>query len=148
MQKLSKATAAILDTLTVGLESPYTDDGESSRKIGKKGDSFTPVSVERIGNTTYSVCHYIEMNGDLVQDPEMMFKKMDDGSWIPLAIQQFVMGGRYRESVVLDGNEKPVKWSRGEYSSQRSFATMWMKNIKEQQNLTPLRQQLRESVSA
>jgi hypothetical protein len=97
---------------------------------------YMPVSVEILNKVpwvrrkptdiidgdTISICHYRELNGDLMRDPEMIFEKQGD-SWIPIYFRNDYLG--------VEENHPTERQQR----SQADFANLWMKNIKEQQNL-------------
>jgi len=129
MKPLNKQTASVLDTLTLGLVEPGAD-GASSRRVDNMPGTFMRVCVERIGASQYSVAHYYEQNGDLVQDPDMVFYKGPDGAWYPVSCQQAV--GLYTVALEFEGETisgvRPTA-----YRDLSSFAAMWMRNIKQQQ---------------
>jgi hypothetical protein len=99
-------------------------------------NTFMPVSIEVlnlvpwvmrkptdiVNGDTISVCHYGEQNGDLMRDPEMIFKKSDD-TWIPTY---------YRNDYVGIEQMEPTE---KEKLDMADFANIWMTNIKLQQNL-------------
>lgn len=127
MRALSKASAAVLETLTEGLDSDTTH-----RKIDNTGSTYMPVSVDRLGADRFSVAHNFEQNGDLVSDPDMEFVCVD-GAWYPATCQMAT--GTYSVALEMnpDGTISGVR--RRTYADLRSFATMWMRNIREQQGL-------------
>lgn len=108
-------------------------------KIDNANSSFMPVSVEEIlNNDKYmivSVAHYYDQNGDLLCDPEMCFiyiKAVD--SYMPSYFKQDGFLGREQESVLFeDGIIKGVRTKL--QADHTSFANMWLRNIKNQQNL-------------
>lgn len=133
MTPLNAATAKILDTLTQGLGNPY--EGEvSHKKLDNAKGTYMAVSVERLSPNRYSVSHYFEQNGDLVPDPDMEFFRAPEGGWYPVSIQHAT--GHYARALELDeGERKPVRWYPGVYQDLRSFATMFLRNVREQQGL-------------
>ncbi len=139
MQPVSKAAARVLDFLTRDLANPC-GEGVSSRRLGKKGDTYMPVSVERIGETIYSVAHYVEQNGDLCPDPAMTFRRREDGSWLALSIQQLWDGCVEHYGITIDENEKPSRIDPRRAADIRKFTTLWMKNVKTQQGIKLPRQ--------
>ncbi len=139
MQPVSKAAARVLDFLTRDLANPC-GEGVSSRRLGKEGDTYMPVSVQRVGETTYSVGHYVKQNGDLCPDPAMTFKRRDDGSWLALSIQQLFDGCREHYGIILDGKEEPVRIAPRRAADIRKFTSLWMRNIKAQQGIKLARQ--------
>ena len=129
MRTVSQTAAKVLDTLTANMEVG------TSRHIGEKGGAFMQVVVERLYGTHYSVSHYFEQNGDLCPDPDMEFYKTDSGAWLPI---NCTMPGAYTEAVRCDGKGKPMNYSPRALGDLCSFTTVWMRNIKEQQNLRSL----------
>ena len=113
---------------------------ETARKIDN--GPFMAVHVDRLSETTFSVAHYYKQNGDLVCDPDGVFLKTDAG-WVPVTLQ--LSTGHYTVAVELDHNDKPTGWRPRQYRELSSFATMWLRNILEQQGgLT----RIRRSISA
>lgn len=126
MQTISKPAAKILDTLTSGLK-----PGES-RKIDASGGSYMPVHVECLTDGHYSVAHYFEQNGDLVPDPDMEFYRAETGAWLP--VNCTMATGYYTQAISFEGS-KPKGFYPHVLRELCSFASMWMRNIKDQQNL-------------
>ena len=95
-----------------------------------------PLSVEKLhtyhAGTTYSLCHYYELNGDLCQDPEMVFLWAKSGRVYPMMYQTAIPPA-YEESIWQEGG----RWALNPKLQARhaAFAGMWMKNIKYQQKL-------------
>lgn len=131
MQPMSKSTSAVLDFLTRDLADPCVSDARSSRKVDQTNGSYMAVHVERIGPTTYSIAHYYQKNGDLVQDPDVVFVR-EQGKWYPTEIQQ-PFG--YSRVMRLDPEGKISGWSPKHYRDLRSFAITWIRNIREQQGI-------------
>lgn len=132
MRKVSKPTRATLDALVEGLDNPCVSDGESSRKIGKSGGAYMPVSVERLGRDLFSVAHYAEQNGDLMSDPEMTFWRDRDGEWYPASMTQHFVG-RYEEAIVEWNGDMPSRFNPRAQRDMAVFAATWMENIRMQQ---------------
>lgn len=132
MQPLNQTASRLLDTLTEGLADPGGAEGKSSRKYDNSNGTYMAVTVERIGATRYSVAHYFEQNGDLVADPDMEFVKVD-GKWYPAACQtQF----GYTKALEMDAYHEGIKGVyRRAYADLRSFGTLLLRNIKEQQGI-------------
>lgn len=68
-QQAQRIIAALIDGLRVG----------EHRQLGEYGRGVMPVVVENLGAGRYSIAHYFRQNGDLVADPEMVFKSAADG---------------------------------------------------------------------
>lgn len=105
-------------------------------KINNSEGIFMPLSAEKIDKVSHgeliSFAHYFEQNGDLVQDPEMIFLVLNEDMIFPVSIQHSF--GRLIEGIVFENGEL-----KGVYPNQQedmtSFANMWLKNIKEQQGI-------------
>ncbi len=130
MKPLNTATGRILDFLTRDLADP-SGPGVSNRKLDNGG--FMAVSVERIGAHRFSVAHYFEQNGDLVPDPDLELVHYS-GSWYACAITHALPFGYHRALTCTDTG-RPDRWWPREYNSLRSFATMMLRNIRNQQEL-------------
>lgn len=132
MKALSATSAATLKKMVSMMDDGYV-------KIDNTGGSFMPVSLETIfDNEKYmivSVAHYYEQNSDLLADPEMLFlyvKAMN--TYIPSYFKQDGVMGTEQESVIVENGE--IKGYRSKLQSDHTaFANLWMKNIKQQQNL-------------
>lgn len=81
-----------------------------------KNEPFQPLTIER-HDSQITVTHYIKENGDMIPDPDMELKIMNDGSWCPVAIQ--FATGHYRRAMQ----------SPQQFRDQISFSTMWAKNL-------------------
>ena len=92
-----------------------------------------PLSVEKIGTDTYSFAHYYEQNGDLVADPEMVFKKIE-GYWFPISFAMPGMG-IYREAIIFNEAEKITAFRPNELADAISFTKIWLRNIFQQQKI-------------
>ena len=132
MKTLNQTSTATLNKMISMMEDGYI-------KIDNTNSSFMPVSVEEIlNNEKYrivSVAHYFDQNGDLMADPEMCFiyiKAVD--SYMPSYFKQDGFLGREQESVLFeDGIIKGIRTKM--QADHTSFANMWLRNIKNQQNL-------------
>ena len=134
MKKLSKVSAKTFNKLIDQL------DEERSFKIDNSGGTFMPLSVEKLmdvefmGNpaTIYSLAHYFEQNGDLVPDPDMTFIRLANNSEV-IFPASFQNSFGYREAIMQ--KENGWAYSSQELADQVSFANMWLRNIRHQQNL-------------
>lgn len=141
MKTLNKTASQILSRLIDAM------NGKSHLKI--ENEPFMPLTIERIGeaiNTLYgpglpySLCHYYEQNGDLIQDPEMCFVVVDSRhttdtnlsavAIIPYMFQQANLG-IYGESAATEGN-RLVLTDHKMQSDHRDFANGWLINIEAQ----------------
>lgn len=109
----------------------------------KNSETYTPVTVEIIFFTSeyehVSICHYGEMNGDLMADPEMVFfhDKKENVAYPGYYLNHYA--GIEQTSLQYDDYGKPVGVRRVMQRGQADFANMWMKNIDEQQALALIR---------
>ena len=87
---------------------------EAGGHIKIKNDPYMPLTVEILEDDQVTLCHYGELNGDLMADPEVIFKLGTD-----LTQAKAIY---YRNDYV--GYEK--------YEDCSPFADTWLQNIKEQ----------------
>ena len=131
MKCISKAAAAVMDTLTQGLNLG------DHRKIDNCEGAFMPVCVQHMAQTElgplFSIAHYYEQNGDLMRDPEMIFLKRN-GKYYPVSFHQDGGLGFYQEAIEIQGC-RVLRYYPPILDKQASFAAMWMKNIREQQQI-------------
>jgi hypothetical protein len=135
MKFLSKHSSGIFRKLIAAM------DGKDHLKLDNSNSVFMPIIIERLHElpdplnghkvTVYSLSHYYEQNGDLVPDPDMTFAVTDEVI-IPLTYQNTY---RYDEAIQIQPSPDPWLVKHHLYNSLISFANMWLKNIKEQQNL-------------
>ena len=124
MKPLSTKHAAIMDALTFGMGGDKTH-----RRIDNHPGTFMAVVVEIVGPSRYSVAHYYKQNGDLVPDPDVEFVRQNV-AWYPVAISQWC---GYRRAAETDEDGRIVKWHRRAYRDLRSFAGIFLTNIRDQQ---------------
>jgi hypothetical protein len=129
-KSLSKKSSAIFKKIIARIP-----EGQGHVRIGEPGGAFMPLSVERLSTfdigTMYSLAHYFERNGDLCQDPEMLFIQTPAGGIFPCMFQQAVPP-IYQESIYFDGGWKLHPRMQQEHAE---FAREWLKNIEWQQGL-------------
>lgn len=118
---LNKAANQVLDLLTKDLQFGQ------ARKLVR--DSYMDVCVQDLGDNKVSVAHYFKQNGDMVPDPDMVFLKIPHlGVWVSVSYQDAY---KYNEAVVVKDGKADGIYPR-KCKEMKSFADMWMKNIKEQ----------------
>jgi hypothetical protein len=128
MQTLNAQAAAVLNTLTAGLEPGQV------RRVGATDGPFMQVVVERLNEEHFSVSHYYTANGDLVPDPDMEFLRTPAGAWACVSITQ---PQGYEEAIhYSDAWELVV--DAVALSRLTAFAQLWMRNIQSQQDLSAL----------
>lgn len=97
-----------------------------------------PVHVECLQRTPlgplFSVAHYYEQNGDLVPDPDVVFVRTADG-WAPISFQNSIA---YRVAVQFH-EDGEIEVDEREQRDLVAFCNQWMRNIQEQQGLSPRR---------
>lgn len=131
MKALNKTATATLNKMLSLLENGYV-------KIDNTNASFMPVSVEIIFESEkykqISIAHYYEQEGDLMADPEMVFiysKALDE--FYASYFKQDNLGIE-EDSIIMEHGE--IKGYRAKMQADHAtFANMWLKNIKHQQNL-------------
>lgn len=93
---------------------------------------YDRLCVENIGLNRVAVTHYFEQNGDLVQDPEVVFFVGDENlGWVPIGVTQVIGGWRTYARVAPDGS-KIVAYRKAAQASLADFAEMWAQNIEDQ----------------
>jgi hypothetical protein len=96
---------------------------------------YMPLVIERLytddhGCQVVSVCHYTQMNGDPMRDPEMCFDFRD---WRPLYLRNDFIGV---EEYVFTSPERKQYYPRLA-RELRSFAATWARNLLAQGWLEP-----------
>ena len=121
----------------------------SQKHLKIENKPFMPLTIEKIGNgietpygkgELYSLCHYYEEYGDLMQDPEMCFVVVDnrDGDTLipellvilPYMFQQSGIG-LYQESITIK-DSRLNQFNRRLQAEHTSFANQWLRNIRSQ----------------
>jgi len=150
MRPISKQAQKTLEKLAEGL----VRVGDH-RRVDNYSGAFMAVSVEVIdadrygGNLKISVAHYYTQNGDMMRDPEMIFWKADQvNRWYPIYFRQDGSIPIEQESVIFEGHtqgEDPsqIFYHPNQQKDHAVFANIWMKNIKNQQDLFKKRPQLK-----
>jgi len=108
-----------------GLEKEFEDALENGRHFHLKvfNDPWTPLTIETLPQGTgvppeISVTHYITENGELAQDPEMVFRIMN-GRWEPVYYRLALMGVEH-----IAGPGKRLVMSE--------FVNVWARNLRNQ----------------
>lgn len=158
MQPLNVKTqaAAILESLfQVAKNAADTEGYVKLNKHNHPEGAIMPVSVEILHSNPqgefFAVAHYFEQNGDLVPDPTMTFfrsNQKDIETELPLFIPVEYQDQRsFQEAVVFqeDGFVKAYKPSMTK--DLIAFTTLWMKNIRQQQNIKPVKYKKQDNSS-
>ena len=110
------------------------------RKITSEG--YITLTVEMVARCKvrgldaydYSFCHYGELNGDLMRDPEMLFLVLVDkeGVWhvYPHYYRNDYAFGIERECLSYENGE--LKVNSAMQKDHAEFAAMWLGNLKAQ----------------
>jgi hypothetical protein len=120
-------------------------NGNEHLKIAN--EPFMPLTIEKVGEDiitpmgvgcAYSLCHYYEQHGDLVQDPEMCFliwfdrtEQTEELTKVTIAPFMFQQGnlGIYQESIEFS-NQIMGEIHTNMQADHAEFADMWFGNIK------------------
>ena len=151
MKNLNKSATATFKKLIEGLEYNTETEGKKSHRRIENG-SWMPLSIEIIdktpnGQKIIMLCHYGEMNGDLMADPEMNFLVSPSGETVcPIYFRNdytTLAGFGGEKPSVFDNDENYTRYTinKAMQADQTQFANVWMKNIKEQgflEKLQPL----------
>jgi hypothetical protein len=136
MKAVSKEAKRVLDILTkdLGADNHY-------RKVNTS-EAFTPVSVDWLGEselgTFFAVAHNSVQNGDLMADPDMEFLKSKvDGNYYPIRYQNDYLPGFLGRTVaiIIKGGKITGHYPKA-VRDLCAFTTKWMRNIKNQQDLS------------
>jgi hypothetical protein len=113
--------------------------GKEYQRIEVEG--YIPLSVERVGKDLISVCHYDEMNGDLMADPECVFL-VADGKALPAYYRSDYALGLEHATVEGYFGDVPVKpYLQKELDT---FVSMWFENLREEGFFEQARQHAQE----
>ncbi len=97
---------------------------------------YMDLVIEKVGDNLISVCHYREVNGDLCQDPEIVFlippaELKDACGWFPIEITGNTYMG-YQRVATLDKDGQMKNIYPQAQAQVTTFANTWAKNIKHQ----------------
>ena len=79
-------------------------------------DHQMPLTIEKIGDNRLSVAHYYTQRGDLMSDPEIVFR-LDGDEWIPV---------RYTQHPHIHQHDEDG------LTSISTFITTWDRNLRQQ----------------
>lgn len=115
-------------------------EGVGYRKIASEG--YIDLTIEMVGRQAfggfsamdYSFCHYSELNGDLMRDPEMCFYVIvdEDDEWhvYPHYYRNDYAFGYESECMAFRDGRALV--DRKRQNDLEDFAQTWMRNLREQ----------------
>lgn len=75
-----------------------------------------PLTIEKIGDNRLSVAHYYTQRGDLMSDPEVVFR-LDGDTWVPVRYTQHPRIHHHDESGL---------------KTLKSFVNTWDRNLRKQ----------------
>lgn len=136
MKKINQQSAQVFKALLDKM------NGEDYLKLDNSEGSFMPLSIERLSSgisfgpiqaDIYSLTHYFKQNGDLVPDPDMTFAVSHSNNSSIWALSYQDQFG-YQEGIFQDSNGV-WKINKRIQRDHASFASMWLQNIKQQQNI-------------
>jgi len=114
-------------------------DANGYAKIGQDGDTYLPLVVERVGplfgeitGGLISFAHYVEQNGDLCRDPDVVMLDTLDGQLIPISYR-LDLSGIVHEALEygLGGQTTGRYWQRMQADIQ-ALCEIWARNLVEQ----------------
>ena len=89
---------------------------------------FDRLVIENIGLNRISVAHYFELNGDLVEEPDVVYYITDEGGCAPIGISQSLTGWRSYAGFSEDGGRVVLDSPNGQ-ADLAEFAEQWAENI-------------------
>lgn len=104
-----------------------------------KNPPYQPLIIEAVGPNMIALQHYVRDSwGDLVSDPDMVFywaRGMDmrtfEDRWFIVPVSLQMSSGHYFLASKIEGGDIK-QYIPAEQKRQKSFATMWAKNIRDQ----------------
>lgn len=131
MKKLKPSASAVFNKLAEGLK-----DVGDAKKIDNAPGCFMAVHIDYIWKNEhgrhYAVAHHYIQEGDVMNDPEIVFLANPSGVF-PMSFQQDNLG-LYQVAITAHDGE-PVHYAPELQASLTSFANEWMENIHQQQSL-------------
>jgi len=127
MRKVNKNSKLVLDKLW-----ELSLNNDNHHKLNNDS-TYMPLSIEILDEDQISLCHYGELNDDLMRDPEMKFFKDSNGDYYPIYYRNDYIGIEQFTGQII--NKRINIQKRKKQASQVEFANLWMNNIKEQQRL-------------
>jgi len=76
-----------------------------------KNKGYMNLSIEKIGSNRVSVAHYHRQRGDLMSDPEIVFK-IQDQQWIPVRYTQHPGIHQHNENGLPQAQEFCKHWNQ------------------------------------
>jgi len=132
MNAIDKDSQKVFDKLVAGLAEP----GEKGayRKVDDGGAGIMAVHVEHYAPAVYSIAHTYIQNGDVMDDPSMLFwLNPRDGRAYPFTFTQHSLGMDQESAEFVGG--APVRFAPRLQREHATFASQWLRNIKQQQGL-------------
>ena len=131
-------TNSTMRTLVEKLAKKHSVDfSQPGAHLRLENEPYERLVIENVGRDRVSIAHYYEQNGDLIADPDIVFKT-DALEWYPIEIQQpqimlmgRVMGG-YQHFVNFGPDDQPISYNKEQQADCAHFAKQWAHNIREQ----------------
>ncbi|EMA49108.1 hypothetical protein C451_19513 [Halococcus thailandensis JCM 13552] len=91
-----------------GVESLEAMELNESYTIQSQG--YHELTIEKVGSDRLSVAHYYTQRGDLMRDPEIVFRIEENDSWTAVEYQQDDCGIYQHDKSGLDLSEFIKQW--------------------------------------
>lgn len=88
------------------------EEMESGTSITVEVSGFMDLDIEKIGSNRVSVAHYYKQMGDLMSDPEIVFKITGYGEWQPVRYTQHPFREEHNENGLTRVEKSVRQWSR------------------------------------
>jgi hypothetical protein len=93
-----------------GVENLETMEINENYTIHNQG--YHDLTVEKISPDCLSVAHYYTQRGDLMRDPEIVFRIIENGSWMAVEYRQDDCGIYQRDESGLDVSGFVKRWDK------------------------------------
>ena len=117
---------------------PFLKVVEENEGYGKFfAEGYMDLTIEKTwetdfeGNSVYSICHYGEMNGDLMRDPEMTFSvNWNEGRILPLSFRNDYVG--FNIEYFVYRNRKVIGYRSHWLHDGDNFLWGWVMSLADQ----------------
>ena len=100
-------------TAIINAHGKHPDTLETGDHLKIEVRGFEPLVIEKVGANLLSVAHYYTQMGDLMADPDIVFRIEDDGTWTPIEYTNHGLGVyRHDESGLNDIHGFIKTWDR------------------------------------
>lgn len=73
---------------------------------------YNELTIEKIDDNRLSVAHYYRQRGDLMRDPEIVFRIQEDGTWMPILYRNDGLGIHEHDVSGLSMSEFVKQWDQ------------------------------------